>query len=271
LLTTRLATAAIGIPVLVGFVFAGGWWLAILAALAVTAAAAEYLHGRGLAWDSIDLVVPALWAGALVAVAHEGGPWRERFLVLAFLTIACLVVIRGEWWRGQRELKGQLTVWEACASVLLYLGWLGGYLVLTRDLEDGREWFFLVLLVTWATDTGAYAAGRLTGRRPMSPAISPNKTWEGALGGWVTGLVVTIACWAVLDPEPLSFGHAVILGLFLPVIGQAGDLFESLLKRGMEVKDSSGLIPGHGGLLDRLDSLLWMGAAVYFYVTWVLL
>ena len=151
----------------------------------------------------------------------------------------------------------------------MYVGFLGSHLILLRDAANGEDWVLLALLATFATDTSAYFVGRLIGRTKIAPSISPGKTLEGALAGFAAGLAtVLILNWALdagagLEIIPLAF--------LLPALAQLGDLAESLIKRGAGVKDASHAIPGHGGFLDRLDSVLFTAPLVYYYLTWIIL
>jgi phosphatidate cytidylyltransferase len=147
---------------------------------------------------------------------------------------------------------------------LLYLPLLLGHLALLRGLPFGREWIFLVLLIVMAGDTAAYFTGVSLGRRKLYPAISPNKSIEGALGGLAGSLAGALVARYGFFPL-LTLPDCLILGLFLGVLGQLGDLFESMLKRSFGVKDSGTIIPGHGGMLDRLDSLLFAFPPAYYY------
>ncbi|MFN8639420.1 MAG: phosphatidate cytidylyltransferase [Dehalococcoidia bacterium] len=148
-----------------------------------------------------------------------------------------------------------------------YPGVLGAHFVLLRLLTEGQAWLVVLLAATFATDTGAYAVGRLLGRHRMAPAISPGKTWEGAAGGLVAGALATIAATRLLDAPP-SLPALTLIALALPVVSEAGDLVESAVKRRLGVKDMSQLLPGHGGLMDRLDSLLATGPTLYWLVRW---
>ncbi|MEE8346094.1 MAG: phosphatidate cytidylyltransferase, partial [Dehalococcoidia bacterium] len=152
---------------------------------------------------------------------------------------------------------------------LLYVGFLGSHLIFLRDAPNGSDWVLLVLLATFATDTAAYIVGRLIGRTKISPAISPGKTLEGSLGGLVAGAAAVLVLNWALDAG--AGAEIVLLALLLPVFAQFGDLAESLIKRGGGVKDASRVIPGHGGFLDRLDSLLFTVPLVYYFLTWVIL
>ncbi|MEX2080900.1 MAG: CDP-archaeol synthase, partial [Dehalococcoidia bacterium] len=147
----------------------------------------------------------------------------------------------------------------------LYIGVPLSALVLLRDLEDGRAWVFLAILATFAVDTGAYATGKLIGRHKLAPRISPGKTWEGVAGGFIAGSAAVVALAFALDIDP-SLARLLPLAFILPPLAMAGDLFESWMKRRMGVKDASGLLPGHGGFLDRLDSLLFVAPLVYVFV-----
>jgi phosphatidate cytidylyltransferase len=158
---------------------------------------------------------------------------------------------------------------------LLYLGVLGSTMILLRELEfDGREWVYVTVLATFATDTAAYFTGRAVGRTPLAPAISPKKTVEGFLGGCVGGFAAVFAAayafeaWGDLSFEPW---HLAVIGVTLPLAATAGDLVESAMKRAQHIKDASELIPGHGGVLDRLDSILFTFPAVYLFVEFVVM
>jgi phosphatidate cytidylyltransferase len=160
-------------------------------------------------------------------------------------------------------------LWTTVA--ILYNGWLISNLIGLRGLEDGRNWVFLSLFVTFAYDTSAFFTGRSLGRHKMAPRISPGKTWEGAAGG-VVGAVLVSLFFTLPTPLglPLPWYHAVILGLLVSLFGQSGDLLESAFKRYTGVKDSGNALPGHGGWLDRLDSIVFAGLVVYYYAVWVL-
>jgi phosphatidate cytidylyltransferase len=147
---------------------------------------------------------------------------------------------------------------------LLYLPFLLSFIGLLRRFDSGLGWIFLLLVVTWSGDTGAYVAGRMFGRTKLLERVSPNKTREGAIGGMV--LAVAGACLVkYLALDRVSWAHAVALGVLLDVFGVLGDLFESMLKRTFDVKDTGSLLPGHGGILDRIDSLLFAAPVAWCY------
>ena len=146
---------------------------------------------------------------------------------------------------------------------LVYLPFLLGHLMQLRLLPDGRQWIFMTLIVIMSCDTFAYFVGSKIGKRKLYPAVSPNKSIEGGVGGLVGSVFAVIIVKFTFLPI-LGFFDAVWIGLLLGIMGQLGDLFESLLKRACQVKDSGNIIPGHGGMLDRLDSLLFAFPVVYY-------
>ena len=159
-----------------------------------------------------------------------------------------------------------LITWTSSLTGIFYLGWLLSYWVLIMVFY-GRDWVLLALFSTFAVDTTAYFVGRALGRHKMAPTISPGKTWEGAVGGLVGAIVAVIALALLLDID-ISYSEMVILGFLIAVFAQLGDLAESKLKRSMGVKEAGNLIPGHGGILDRLDSIVFTGVVVYYCLRW---
>ena len=146
---------------------------------------------------------------------------------------------------------------------LVYIPFLLGHLVPLRMLPQGREWIFLTLITIMSCDSFAYFVGRALGKNKLYPAVSPNKTIEGALGGLFGSILAVLIVKYTFLPT-IGLFSAIFIGLLLGVMGQLGDLFESLLKRACQVKDSGTMIPGHGGILDRLDSLLFAFPIVYY-------
>ncbi|SDP27399.1 phosphatidate cytidylyltransferase [Desulforhopalus singaporensis] len=146
---------------------------------------------------------------------------------------------------------------------LLYVGFLGSHLVLLRSLEEGGTWLIIASAITACSDTGAYYTGKRLGKRKLCPAISPNKTVEGAVGGVVSGTIGALVFGVVLLNEP-PLVFLALGGAFLSLVGISGDLTESIIKRGTQTKDSGRLLAGHGGVLDRMDSLLFVAPALYY-------
>ena len=160
--------------------------------------------------------------------------------------------------------------WQRVAITLLgvcYVNWLLGHTISLRALPDGVHWVLLLVWVTWLGETAAYGVGSLIGRHKLAPGISPGKTVEGAVAQLVVSVVAALAAPGWLFPG-LSFRDALVVGILLGIVGQVGDLVESALKRSVGTKDTGHVIPGHGGILDRIDSLLFNAPALFYYVTY---
>jgi phosphatidate cytidylyltransferase len=152
---------------------------------------------------------------------------------------------------------------------VLYFGFLGGYFLFLRDLPRGAWLILLVYVATWAYDTGGYFAGRFLGRHKMTPQTSPKKTWEGALGGLLLSFAGLFLLWFFFPVYREIFGwkDILILSFLMSLFGQLGDLVESMMKRSLSAKDSGFLFPGHGGIFDRIDSLLFNAPVLFYYLT----
>jgi phosphatidate cytidylyltransferase len=219
----------------------------------------------------------------MLATFLDATPPLLEALVVVAVTVPLV------WFLFQRDHSGALASWALTVAGSLYIGWLLRYFILLRQLPDlaaasttwpffgavswlpltrGLAWVLVVFFAVWLTDVGAYVVGSAIGRHRMAPQISPNKTWEGAIGGLILGTATTVVLASTLQPTA-PYWHLVVLGLLVSTAGQIGDLAESLLKRQTQVKDTSQIIPGHGGLLDRLDSLLFAVVVLYYYVLWV--
>ncbi|MEE9277384.1 MAG: phosphatidate cytidylyltransferase [Dehalococcoidia bacterium] len=271
----RVATGLVAAPILVLVIQAGGELLAALVALVLAAAIYELSAGMGLTrGDPVPWLagagVVAMTAVALTANIDPAWP-----LTAAALAVVAAPVLETLWTVRPADTESEFfaAIYRRSSTGivgLLYVGWLGSYFILLRGLTSGTDWLLLAVFSVMATDTGAFAVGRLLGRHQLAPRISPAKTVEGALGGIAGGFAAVLLIGLLLDPS-VAIWKMVLLGLFLPVVSQIGDLAESALKRALQVKDFSQLVPGHGGILDRLDSLLFGVPTVYFFVTWVVL
>jgi phosphatidate cytidylyltransferase len=259
-LSWRLWSAAVGLPVVLLLVLVGGPLFDAALAAILFAATVEFQLQARPDWNSIALWLSAVAAAALAFFA-PAGRLAAFGLLAAALVIA--VLIYAACVDGTRLSRIRLAI-----IVALYVGWLGQYLHLIRSLPLGRSWTLLLLLVTFASDTAAYAVGRSLGKHRLAPRISPGKTVEGALAG-LLGAAVAGGLLAALLHLPLPLAVALAAGAVLSVAAQAGDLAESALKRSLKLKDAGMLVPGHGGLLDRLDSLLFAGAVLYYVARWV--
>ena len=183
-------------------------------------------------------------------------------LLLTMLTAACLPLL------PRLDLHRAVLQSAILVAGVLYVGLTLSCLLLTRALPGGEFLIFFVILVTWAGDTGAYISGKTLGRHALAPTISPKKTVEGLIGGAVLALLVALGARSWFLPS-LTLTDAVILAVLLTTAGLLGDLAESAVKRSVDQKDSGSLIPGHGGMLDRLDSLLFTAPCFYYYVVLV--
>ncbi len=254
-LVSRVVVAVVGLPVVLGIVYLGGWWLFALVAVAAVLA----LHEYGLMIRSLRPLMLAAYLGALGSLlgTQLGGlEWISAGL-LGSIVLAFFL----HWIASTRQ---SATV--AISATVLGVAWIGfglAHLLLIRDIPDnGRLAIFTVLLAIFAGDIAAFFAGRLLGRHKLAPAISPGKTWEGFVAG--TAATVFVVFVALYKQDYVSIGDSLILGAAIAVAGPVGDLFESALKRDMQVKDSGRLLGGHGGVLDRLDAPLFAAVASYY-------
>lgn len=256
-LASRLLVVAIGAPLVLGTVYLGGWWLFGLLA----AAAAVALHEFLLLARELRPLAPGAYLGGLLALlgAHSGGAvWMIGGALTAF-AVAFLL-------RGISASRGNSTA--SISATVMGAVWVGcglSFVYLIRGLpEHGRLAAFTVLLAIWAGDTLAYAGGRLLGRHRMAPNTSPGKTWEGFAFG--TAATVFVAFVALYKAHFLTTADSLLLGAAIAVAAPLGDLFESMLKRDAGVKDAGRLLGGHGGLLDRIDAILFAAPAAYFCI-----
>ncbi len=276
MLRQRILSAVLLLPLVLIATYLGGAWFFALVALAALVAGYEFAlitRHAGYA-PSLPLLLGmiALLFVSIISpfpkgsLAGSGQGFREgTTLGLTWLALAVSLVLTFAWQVFLPDEHRSLLNWALTLGGGLYLGILAGHLVLLRDLPDGLGWTLWMFLGTWANDSGAYLAGKSLGRHKFSPRLSPHKTWEGSVGGWLSALVVSLAVGAVLRTPAWQ---AALLGIVLGPMATLGDLSVSFLKRQTGVKDTGNVIPGHGGILDRLDSLLFSAVAVYYWVIW---
>ena len=256
-LLSRVLVTIVGVPIVLWLVWLGDWWLFGLVAIAALVALHEfYAMARGL-----RPLVLAGYAGALATLlgAQLGGiEWMLGGFVLTLLLAFLLYGI------AETRQTGTITI----GATVLGVAWIGlglGHILLLRDLPDhGRLVVLTVLLAVFVGDTAAYLVGRLVGRHTLAPSLSPGKTWEGFLAG--AAGAIAVAFFAFYDEGVLTIPESLVLGTAIALAGAAGDLFESALKRDLKVKDSGQLLGGHGGMLDRIDSLLFAAAAAFYLI-----
>jgi len=253
--------------VLVPLVIAAVWfdqplpWLTIF--IAIWGALAVYEFYKLV---SVTKVVPFIALGIIGTVLFTVSPHFDHGelsapLLAAFMIVSLVRIVL------RREKSEGFTAWAWTLAGVLYVGWFLSHIVALRGLELGREWVLLALLVTFASDSAAYLIGSRWGRTHLVPSISPHKTWEGAVAGAVGGAIAAALLGWLFDLPPHYLSLA-LLGLVVSILGQFGDLAESVFKRNMGAKDSGTTIPGHGGFLDRMDSILFAGVTVYYAVVW---
>lgn len=277
-LTRRVLFALVGAPLTVALIYAGGWVFAAALA-AVSAIGAWELFRMASAGGSEPLEIPGIILAAAIPLAVHASYLGVFTVTLTVAVLVFLALLSSVIWaRGvsRRPLVGfAVTVAGAIYPALVSYMYPLRYHQYAVGALAGTVLVMFPILITWATDTGAYAFGRMFGRHKLIPAVSPGKTIEGAFGGLV---VAVLGAWLyahfLLAPFAqlgLSPAGIVIFGVAIGVVGQLGDLAESLLKRDAGVKDSSRLLPGHGGILDRFDSLLFVLPVAYLLLSSLLL
>lgn len=261
MLRARLATAAVAIPLLLLVIFlAPAWGWGIVVGVVALLALAEYLtllfpaqRGAQLVGGALGLTV----VGAALSAPAPGSALVAALTLIVPVTMIWIIVAR-------RDLDAALSDAGRLAIGVLYAGLLAPYFYWVRELPDGSAWVTFVIAVAMAGDSGGYFVGRAWGRHKLIPHLSPGKTVEGALGILTCSLLCGALAKLILFPTH-GWIEILVLSLVMGVIGQFGDLGESVIKRAVGAKESGTIFPGHGGVLDRVDSLLFPVALVYYY------
>jgi phosphatidate cytidylyltransferase len=258
-LASRLLITAALLPAVIGIVYLGGWWLFALG-LAAGLIALHELYVMGKELRPLVLAGYLGYALALLGAQLGGVEWLAAGILSTFLFAFVLY--------GLSDIRTSATA--TFGVTLLGVLWIGaglGLLLLVRDIPDHGFWALIAVMFTvFAADTAAFFVGRAIGRRKMAPAISPAKTWEGLVGGVAAAM---LAAFLILYNDRdgfLTVPETLLFGAVVAIASVFGDLFESALKRDLQAKDSGRLLGGHGGLLDRIDSMLWAGPAAYFLI-----
>ncbi len=258
-----LTTITVG-PLALWLIYMGEWYYFIPLTLIIGLATLEYVSLMGaLGWRlPLWILLPA------VLVQLVAGQWPALNLYAPALAASIFVSTLYVLWLYERRIDESVPGdWVALLAGILLLGWIGGHFFRLRGLgEMAMQWTMLAMISTWVADSAAYLIGSRYGRRKLAARLSPNKTVEGYVAGIVLGTVLTGVLALILR---LPLGTAVFLGLLISVISPAGDLGISLLKREAGVKDSGTMIPGHGGALDRIDSLVWSVTIAYYLLLFI--
>lgn len=263
-LLLRLVTALVALPLVLFLLYQGGYWTGALLGFAAAACTYEYID------ITLKVRNQATWVAVLLAAVVPFLPvlWPAQATALALGLIGAVLLQAWTW----HLLNGPLPEAPVRTAHIL-MGFVYGSgglasLAALRMVDDGIWWVVAALVVTWGNDTSAYFAGRFLGKHKLYPEVSPNKTWEGFFGGMAGSIGMLLIQRAFFFPT-MNVGDCVIFGVLGGVLGPAGDLCESMLKRSYGVKDSGHILPGHGGMLDRIDALIFNAPMVLLYVQFV--
>ena len=261
--------AAVGLPAIIY----GGVFYFLLLTIFLAGSAWEFVRlYRAVQYEPSEIVT----IGGVLVIATARFFFSEyTVLVLALFILLAMTIHVVAYERGRDGAGLDFTI---TVTGIVYLGWLGSYLLDLRNLPDGVWWFMFVLPLVWAGDTGAYAIGAVYGKHKMSPRLSPKKSWEGYAAGIFTAVLVGAFfayAYSSLGPQPLRGlidpVKGAAFGFVISALAPLGDLGESMLKRQGGLKDSSNVFPGHGGFLDRIDTWIWGAAIGYFMIQYFIL
>ncbi len=252
---TALALVALFVAI---FLFSPPWLVAIIAALVILLATWEYLEmtlPEQSGGDRLLCLVLASLTPVAVLPGRAECLFGSIFIALLALGVRSLF--------GKRELRARFEELQLSLFGFLYVSFTLSHFVLLRTLEDWKPWIFFILIVTYVGDVAAFFTGTRLGRHKLAPMLSPKKTIEGALGGLAATVLAGFGCKLVFF-SGLTGAQALWVAALLSISGQLGDLVESLIKRSCDIKDSGNMLPGHGGILDRIDSILLAGPLGYY-------
>lgn len=259
MLRTRALSALVLVPLVALVVWRGGVFLALALVLVGLLAWRELVQMLRLKGHLPFARLGALLVALFILAAYL----LPSALVFGVLVLALIVSLTYALFQEHPE---PATDWALTFGGAAYLGLCLGHFLLLRGLPDGFRWLAVAILATWINDTAAYFVGSLWGRHKLWVRLSPKKTWEGLIGG--LAVTVLLGLWPFADWLGLGPGWGALLGALVGVVATFGDLAESMWKRQSGLKDSGHLIPGHGGMLDRIDSLLFVVPTVYYFAFW---
>ncbi len=281
-LKQRVLTAIIALPVALGLLILGGVWFSLLILFLVLVGESEFYRIVEMKGLEPMRITGYILATLLVFVAH----FSNEYYLNLFLTMAILFIFIMQLYR--RDVKTAISSISATIVSIVYVAWLISHAILLRNIGTelvgkygvvlqkiadlimnpdymGLSYLILVLAVTFLADTAAYFVGKSYGKHKLAPVVSPKKTWEGAIAGVVSSVIVAVIVKYIMRIQ-MDTVYIALLGFLLGVFGILGDLSESLLKRDVDIKDSGNIFPGHGGVLDRLDSLMFNVPITYYFV-----
>lgn len=275
-LIPRVISGGVLLALIVGVVLWNTWAVAGFTAAAALACLVELFTAFQQAGHRPRMGVGVVFVSLLCAAATLQGTVA---IDLTGLVLATTVMVSLGTELTRREYTTGLTDWALTLAGAYYTGGLLSYYILLHRLNTpsvgggilgapltpGAAWVFFVLIITWCQDTAAFFVGRTIGRHPMAPIVSPAKTWEGAIGGFLASVTAAVLAVPLLG-LPIGYLKAALLGAMGGIVGPIGDLSESLIKRRIGLKDMSNLIPGHGGILDRADSMLFTAPVLYYLI-----
>jgi phosphatidate cytidylyltransferase len=265
MLVERIIVGLIIVPLVLFVIVAGNWIFAAGVTIILGTAAWEYwrMVKRGGFKPSAFVLMGGV---VLMSLSQFFFGFKGSELVFSLLVLITMFLAIRKLEEGSDQPASEFAI---SLAGLVYLGWIGIYMVALRTIPDGQWWMLTALPAAWFGDIGAYFIGVRWGRHKFSPRVSPKKTWEGYLGGIpfaVLGTAGLAAIWhlsaAAITPE-----KGALLGLVIGILSPLGDLGESMLKRQFGIKDTSGILPGHGGVMDRIDSSLWAAVIGYYLIT----
>jgi len=264
---TRFKSVLVFVPLMVVMIIIGGVPFQVFMAAVLLVAAREYWHLLTIMGFRPSLFV--ILGGVLVLIAQRillGFQYADLVLAGIYFLVALQSLISYE-----RGVNNAILNFALHLSVILYLGWVGSYFFSIRSLSDGttgKWWTLTTIAIVWLVDLGAYTLGKLWGKHKMCPRLSPKKSWEGYAGGILFGTLAGILLSLILQKAlpDFSLWQGTVLGFALGVLTPVGDLFISVLKRTAGVKDTGNLIPGHGGVLDRIDTWIWAVLISYYLI-----
>jgi phosphatidate cytidylyltransferase len=269
MLGKRVLVVAVLLPVGLFIIYLGEVYFAAFITLVMVLAAHEYnrlMHITGLKPASaLVLVAVGLLCIARYWNGFDSAPPLLSLVILTAITIHLFAYERGNLYAA--------TDFGVTLAGILYIGWIGAYLISLRNLANGVYWLLFPLLIVWTADSAAYFIGRKFGRTPLSPRLSPKKTWEGYIAGLLFGTAAGgLIGWGLEaylgSRHGFSALNGVLLGVMISSLTTLGDLGESMIKRQAGEKDSGTILPGHGGVFDRIDSWLWAGVVAFYIITW---